>query len=331
MAKRRADAWGGMKAVRLHGHGGVEVLQVEDVPEPKPGPGEVLLRVHAAGVSLEDVGRRAGTGGSAVLPAILGAEAAGVVSAVGPGVNPALRGLRAVGLVSEAQAEFVRLPASEVVLLPDTVDFEVGAVLPLQGLTAYHLLHTVDWVTPGMTLLVHNISGGVGLLVLQLAKAAGARVFGTVATEAKAEVARHLGADAVLVAPAELNAEVRALTAGEGVNLVLDSVGRATAAASLRCLAPFGHLVFFGASSGPPAQVQVEALYPRALKVSAFSMAAPLPPDANRSALNELVSDVAAGTLSVRLGARLPLEHVAEAHRAVEEDSAVGSVVLRVG
>jgi NADPH:quinone reductase len=321
-----------MKAVRIHGHGGREVLRVEDVPEPKPGPGEVLLRVHAAGVSYEDTRRRVGAGASkAPLPAILGAEMAGVVAAVGAGVNPALRGLRVAGLAGESQAEFVRLPASDVVLLPDTVDFEVGAVLPFQGLTAYHLLHTVDWVTPGMTVLVHDIARGVGLIVLQLAKAAGARVFGTASTEAKAEVARHLGADAVLVAPAELSAEVRALTAGEGVNLVLDSVGRATAEASLRCLSPFGHLVFFGASSGPPAPLQVDSLYPRALKVSAFSLAAPLPADANRSALHELVSDVAVGTLSVSLGLRLPLEEVAEAHRALEEDRAVGSVVLRVG
>ncbi len=316
----------------MHCDGEREVLRVEDVPEPKPGPGEVLLRVHAAGVSHEDTRRRVGSPRSkAPLPAILGAEAAGVVAAVGAGVNPALRGLRVVGLAPEAQAEFVRLPASEVVLLPDTVDFEVGAVLPCQGLTAYHLLHTMDWVTPGMTVLVHDIASGVGLLVLQLAKAAGARVFGTASTEAKAEVARHLGADAVLVAPAELSAEVRALTAGEGVNLVLDAVGRATAEASLRCLAPFGHLVFFGATSGPPAPLHVDGLYPRALKVSAFSMAAPLPADANRSALNELVSDVAAGTLSVTLGVRLPLEQVADAHRALEEDRAVGSVVLRVG
>jgi len=321
-----------MKAVRIDGYGGPEVLRVEDVPEPKPGPGEVLLRVHAAGVSAEDTRRRAGAApGKAVLPAILGAEAAGVITAVGSGVNPALRGLRAVGLASECQADFVRLAASEVVLLPDSVDFDVGAVLPWQGLTAYHLLHTVDWVTPGMTVLVHDISRGVGLLVLQLAKAAGARVFGTASTEAKAEAARHLGADAVLVAPAELSAEVRALTAGEGVNLVLDSVGRATAEASLRCLAPFGHLVFFGASSGPPPPLQVDSLYPRALKVSAFSMAAPLPADVNRSALHEVVSDVAAGTLSVTLGLRLPLQQVADAHRALETDAAIGSVVLRLG
>ncbi|MGO8971598.1 MAG: quinone oxidoreductase family protein [Myxococcaceae bacterium] len=321
-----------MKAVRIHGFGGPEVLRLDDVPEPKAGPGEVLLRVRAAGVTGLDTARRAGGEAHRVaLPTTLGTEAAGVIAAVGPGVNPALRGLRVVGFAPESQAECARMAAADVVLLPDSVDFEAAAALPCEGLTAYHLLHTVDWVTPGMTLLVHAIAGGVGLLALQLAKAAGARVFGTTSTEEEADVARRLGADAVLVAPSDLAAEVLALTGGEGVNLVLDSVGRATAEASLLCLAPFGHLVFFGATSGPPAPLPIDALYGRALKVSAFSLSAPLPADANRSALHELVSDVAAGTLSCSYGLRLPLAQVAQAYRVLEEGRGVGSVVLRVG
>jgi NADPH:quinone reductase len=321
-----------MKAVRIHEFGGPEVLRLDDVPEPTAGAGEVLLRVRAAGVNFSDTESRRGVSASRVLlPAILGLEAAGVIAAVGTGVNPALRGLRAVGLARESQAELVRMTASEVVLLPDAVDFDVGAALPVQGLTAYHLLHTVDWVTPGMTLLVHAIAGGVGLMVLQLAKAAGARVFGTASTEEKAEVARRLGADAVLVSPPDLAAEVLGLTGGEGVNLVFDSVGRSTAEASLRCLAPFGHLVFFGQASGPPAPLDVGTLYPRSLKVSAYWLGAPHPADSHRSALNELVSDVAAGTLTCTLGQRLPLEQVADAHRALEGRGSVGKVILRVG
>ena len=320
-----------MKAVRIHEYGGPEVLRLDDVPEPVAGPGEVLLRVRAAGVNFADTQRRSGQAGRQVpLPAILGSEAAGSIFAVGNGVNPMLRGLRAVGLASEAQAEVVRMPANEVVLLPDEVDFEVAAALPVQGLTAYHLLHTVDWVTPGMTLLVHAISGGVGLMLLQLAKAAGARVLGTTSSEEKAEVAKRLGADAVLVAPQDLAAEVLTLTGGQGVNLVFDSAGRATAEASLRCLAPFGHLVFFGSASGPPPPLEVEALYARSLKVSAYWLGSPHPSDSHRTALQELVSDVAAGTLSATLGLRLPLEEVAEAHRALEGRRTVGKVVLRV-
>jgi NADPH:quinone reductase len=320
-----------MKAVRIHTYGGPEVLRLDDVPDPTPGPGEVLLRVHAAGVNFADTQRRSGKSQKHVsLPATLGSEAAGVIAGVGTGVNPALRGLRAVGLASECQAELVRMPASEVVLLPDAVDFEVGAALPVQGLTAYHLLHTVDWVTPGMTLLVHAIAGGVGLMLLQLAKAAGARVFGTASTEEKAQVARLLGADAVLVAPQDLSAEVLSLTGGQGVNLVYDSIGRSTAEASLRCLAPFGHLVFFGSASGSPPPVDIEMLYPRSLKVSAYWLGSPHPADSHRSALSELVGDVAAGTLSCTLGLRLPLEQVADAHRALEERRTVGKVVLRL-
>lgn len=320
-----------MKAVRIHEYGGPEVLRLDDVPEPAAGPGEVLLRVRAAGVNFADTQRRSGKARHQVpLPATLGSEAAGVIVAVGAGVNPMLHGLRAVGLASEAQAELVRMPASEVVLLPDGVDFEVGAALPVQGLAAYHLLHTVDWVTPGMTVLVHAIGGGVGLMLLQLAKAAGARVLGTASTEEKAELARRLGADAVLVAPRDLASEVLKLTSGQGVNLVFDSVGQATAEASVRCLAPFGHLVFFGSASGPPPPLDVELLYPRSLKVSAYWLGAPHPADSHRSALQELVGDVAAGTLTCALGLRLPMEEVAEAHRALEERRTFGKVVLRV-
>lgn len=320
-----------MKAVRIHEYGGPEVLRLDDVPEPAAGPGEVLLRVRAAGVNFADTQRRSGKARHQVpLPATLGSEAAGVIVAVGAGVNPMLHGLRAVGLASEAQAELVRMPASEVVLLPDGVDFEVGAALPVQGLAAYHLLHTVDWVTPGMTVLVHAIGGGVGLMLLQLAKAAGARVLGTASTEEKAELARRLGADAVLVAPRDLASEVLELTSGQGVNLVFDSVGQATAEASVRCLAPFGHLVFFGSASGPPPPLDVELLYPRSLKVSAYWLGAPHPADSHRSALQELVGDVAAGTLTCALGLRLPMEEVAEAHRALEERRTFGKVVLRV-
>jgi NADPH2:quinone reductase len=321
-----------MKAVRIHAYGGPEVLRLDDVPEPVPGPGEVLLRVHAAGVNFADTQRRSGLAQEQpLLPAGLGSEAAGVIAAVGPGVNPMLRGLRAVGLAPLAQAEFVKMLASDAVLLPDSVDFDVGAALPVQGLTAYHLLHTVDWVTPGMTLLVHAISGGVGLLLLQLAKAAGARVFGTASTEEKAEVARKLGADAVLVAPRDLAADVLALTSGEGVNLVLDSVGRDTAEASLACLAPFGHLVFFGTASGPPPPIEVERLYQRSLKVSAYWLGSSHPADSHRMALSELLSDVAAGTLGCTIGLRLPLGQVADAHRALESRKTAGKIILRVG
>ncbi len=321
-----------MKAVRIDRHGGPEVLRLDDVPEPKPGPGEVLLRVRAAGVHAEDARERSGhTLNPLALPAILGTAAAGVIAAVGLGVNPALRGLRAVGLAPASQAELVRLPAADVVVLPEAVDFEVAAVLPFPGLTAYHLLHTVEHVTEDTTVLVQDIAGDVGLFVLQLAKATGARVLGTATSQEGADVARQLGADAVLVSPDDLASTVRALNGGGGVHLLLDGVGRTTVEASLRCLAPFGHLVFFGGFARQPAQVAVEKLYPHALKVSAFSLAAPLPQGANRSALQELVSDVAAGTLSCMLGLRLPLEEVATAHRALEEGRTVGHLVLRVG
>ncbi|HXX32605.1 MAG TPA: quinone oxidoreductase [Myxococcaceae bacterium] len=320
-----------MRAVRIQAHGGPEVLRVDDVPPPEAGPGEVLLGVRAAGVNFADIERRRGSYEPHLpLPSILGAEAAGVIVAVGAGVNPALRGMRAVGLARASQAEMVKMPAAEVVLLPEVVDFDVAAALPVQGLTAYHLLHTMESVTPGMSILVHAIAGGVGLLVLQLAKAAGARVYGTASTEAKAEVARRLGADAVLVAPDDLAGEILELTGGHGVDLVLDSVGRSTAEASLRSLAPFGHLVHFGEASGPPPRLDISALYGRSLRVSAYWLRSPHPPGTHSAALHELLSDVVAGTLTCTIGLRLPLERVADAHRALEGRRTVGKVVLRV-
>jgi len=320
-----------MRAVRIHGHGGPEVLRIDDVPEPVPGPGEVLIGVRSAGINFADIERRRGTYEPHLpLPAILGAEAAGVITAVGTGVNPAMRGMRAVGLARSSQADLVRMPAAEVVLVPDSVDFDVAAALPVQGLTAYHLLHTMESVTPGMSILVHAIAGGVGLLVLQLAKAAGARVYGTTSTEAKAEVARRLGADAVLVAPDDLAGEVLELTGGHGVDLVLDSVGRATAESSLRCLAPFGHLVFFGEASGPPPPLDIGKLYGRSLRVSVYWLRSPHPPGAHAAALHDLLSDLAAGTLTCTIGLRLPMEKVADAHRAVEERRTAGKIMLRL-
>jgi NADPH2:quinone reductase len=321
-----------MRAIRYHQTGGPEVLRLDEVPEPELGPGEVRLRVHAAGVNFADTERRRGLYDAQIpLPRILGSEAAGVVAAVGPGVSDELVGRRVVALATSSYAEFVKAPASGLVLLPANVSFEVAAAVPVQGLTAYHLLHTVSHIQEGQSVLVHAAAGGVGVLAVQLAKAAGARVFGTVSSAAKAQLVQELGADEVIRYDHEdVVAEVHRRTGGRGVELVLDAVGASTWAASLQVLAPFGHLVSYGSASGPPPPVDVEALFTKSLKVSAYWMHTPHPPGLHHRALESLIQEVSRGRLRILVGLKLPLEQAAEAHRRLEGRETVGKVVLTV-
>ncbi|MDY7231727.1 quinone oxidoreductase family protein [Hyalangium rubrum] len=321
-----------MKAIRYHETGGPEVLRFEEVPEPAPGPGEVLLQVHATGVNFADTERRRGLYDTKVpLPRILGSEAAGIVTAVGAGVDPALVGRRVVTLTVGSYAEVVKAQASGLVLLPESVSFEVAAAVPVQGLTAYHLLRTVGQVREGQSVLVHAAAGGVGVLAVQLAKAAGARVFGTVSSEAKARLIQELGVEEVIRYDREdVVAEVHKRTGGRGVDLVLDAVGASTWAGSLQALALFGHLVSYGSASGPPPPVDVEALFAKSLKVSAYWLHTPHPPGLHHRALEELVREVAEQRLRILIGLKLPLAEAAEAHRRLEGRETVGKVVLTV-
>jgi NADPH2:quinone reductase len=321
-----------MKAIRYHRTGGPEVLQLDEVPEPEPGPGEVRLQVHATGVNFADTERRRGLYDAKLpLPRILGSEAAGVISAVGPDVDPALVGRRVVTLTTQSYAEFVKAPASGLVMLPDNVSFEVAAAVPVQGLTAYHLLHTAAQVHAGQSVLVHAAAGGVGVLAVQLAKALGARVLGTVSSAAKARLVQELGADELIRYDSEdVVAEVQRRTQGRGVDLVLDAVGASTWAASLQVLAPFGHLVSYGSASGRPPPVDMEALFEKSLKVSAYWLHTPHPPGLHHRALASLIRDVAEGRLRILIGLQLPLTEAAEAHRRLESRETVGKVVLTV-
>ncbi|MBN8228818.1 quinone oxidoreductase [Corallococcus macrosporus] len=319
-----------MKAIRYHQLGGPEVLRWEDAPEPVPGPGQVLLRVHAAGVNFADTERRRGLYDAQVpLPRILGSEAAGVVRAVGPGVDAAWVGRRVVALTKEAYAEAALAPVEGLLVLPPEVSFAEAAALLVQGLTAYHVVHTVGRVEAGQTVLVHAAAGGVGVLAVQLAKAAGARVIGTVSGEAKAKLAREMGADAVIRYDREdVAASVRELTGGRGVERVLDSVGASTWQASLDALAPFGHLVSYGNASGHPPHVEVESLYAKSLTVSAYWLHTPTPPEVQRRAREALLAEVVAKRLRIVVGLTLPLSRAEEAHRQLEGRNTVGKVVL---
>ncbi|MBF5045365.1 zinc-binding dehydrogenase [Aggregicoccus sp. 17bor-14] len=324
-----------MKAVRYHAVGGPEVLRAGDVPQVEPGAGEVRVRVHVAGVNFADTERRRGLYDAAVpLPRILGSEAAGVVDAVGPGVDAGWVGAHVVAWTQRCYAEWTLAPLGRVWRVPEGVSFAQAAALPVQGLTAWHLLHTVGRVQAGEAVLVHAAAGGVGTLLVQLARAAGARVLAVVGSAQKAALAERLGASAVArsdTPDAELGEWARAQTQGRGVELALDAVGQATWGESLHALAPFGRAVYYGSASGVPPPVDLDAqLFERSLSVSAYWLATPHPEGAHARAMEDLLAQVAAGALRPVLGLTLPLDEAAEAHRQLEGRATVGKVLLQV-
>ncbi|HSD27522.1 MAG TPA: quinone oxidoreductase, partial [Vicinamibacteria bacterium] len=241
-----------MKAIRIDGFGGPEVLRLAELPDPSPGPGQVVVRVAAAGVNFVDVYHRTGLYPNP-LPLVPGMEGAGVVAERGSGVATLREGDRVAwtGILG-SYAERVLIAADRAVLLPSGIGTDIAAAVMLQGLTAHYLCTSTFPLEKGHVCLVHAAAGGVGLLLVQMAKRRGARVIGTVGTEAKATLAREAGADEVILYEREDFLEgVKRLTGGRGVDVVYDSVGRATAEKSLDCLVPRGMMVFFGNASGP--------------------------------------------------------------------------------
>ena len=323
-----------MKAIRYHATGGPEVLVWEEVEKPRPASGEVLVRIHVAGVNFADTLMRRGAYVTPPsFPETPGLEASGIVEEVGAGAESGLVGRRVAFLGQRCYAEYTTVSADAFMPLPAQIGFEEGAAFPVQALTAHHLLYTMDHVRPGMTVLVHAAAGGMGLQLIQAAKQGGARVLGTTSTEEKAKIARQYGADEVILyTQTDFAERVKELTGGRGVDLVLDSVGRATFAGSLRALAPFGHLIVYGAASGLPQKLNViGALMQKSQKVSAFWLFSTLqtPPMAKRG-VRQVVDSIASGRLKIHIGMKLPLEQAAEAHRKMEARETVGKVLLTV-
>jgi NADPH2:quinone reductase len=321
-----------MKAVRVHQVGGPEALIHEDVPVPKPGPGQALVRIEAIGLNYIDTYHRSGLY-AAPLPLTPGMEAAGVIAAVGEGVTAVKPGDRvAYCMVMGAYADYAVVPAEKLVPLPDHISSELAAAVLLQGMTAHYLAFSTYPLKPGDSALVHAAAGGVGLLLVQMAKRAGAVVIGTVSTEEKAELARRAGADAVIrYTEVDFEDEVRRLTDGRGVDVVYDSVGRDTFDRSLNCLRPRGLLALFGQSSGPVPPVNLQILNAKgSLFVTRPTLGHYM---ATRSELMSRAGDVlmwtASGELDVRIDRVLPLSQAAEAHRLLEGRETAGKVLLR--
>jgi NADPH2:quinone reductase len=322
-----------MKAVRVHQVGGPEALVYEDVDDPRPGPGQAVVRIEAAGLNFIDVYHRTGFYKLPTPPPFtLGQEAAGTVTAVGDGVTePAVGDRVAYCGVQGAYAELAAVPAARLVKLPDGVSTRQGAAVMLQGMTAHYLACTTWPLRPGDSCLVHACAGGVGQLLCQIAKLRGAHVFATVSTEEKAQLARECGADEVILyTRQDFEAEVKRATAGRGVQVVYDGVGRTTFDKSLACLAPRGLMALFGQSSGavPPIDPGRLAAHGSLFLTRPTLFHYIATRDELTARAGDLFGWLAAGKLQLRIGAELPLRDAAEAHRALEGRQTTGKVLL---
>jgi NADPH2:quinone reductase len=319
------------KAIRIHAVGGPDVLKWETVPKPEPGPGEALIRHHAVGLNYIDVYFRTGQYKTA-LPATLGMEGAGIVLSVGAGVTDLLPGDRVAyaGGALGAYCTERAMPADRLVKLPDTIDFNTGAAMMLQGMTVQYLLRRTFKAQKGQTILVHAAAGGVGLILCQWARHLGVSVIGVVSSPEKAELAKANGAEHTIVGYANLAAEVKRITAGAMVPVVFDSVGRDTFGASLDCLAPLGMMVSYGSASGPVPPVDISVL---SAKGSLFLTR---PTFASYTATHGDLLDVAgdlfevvkSGAVKIQINQSFPLADAKAAHAALESRKTTGSTVL---
>jgi NADPH2:quinone reductase len=321
-----------MKAVRVHEYGDASVLRFEDISVPAPAKGQALIKVEVSGVNFIDVNWRIGRAKHVPLPFTLGHEGAGVIEALGPGDAPVRVGDRVAWMMQPGSyATQAIVGVEHLVPLPDDIDARVGAALMLQGLTAHALSRSVRPIAPGETCLIQAAAGGVGLLLCQMAKIRGARVIGVVSSDEKVPAARDAGADEVIVSGRQdVIAESRRLSAGAGVDVVFDGVGKDTFEQSLGALRRRGMLVLFGQASGvvppmdPVTLTTKGSLYLTRPSVTDYT--------ATRAELlaraNELFDWVRSGRLRVHIEKTYPLHDAALAHRALESRTRAGKLLL---
>ena len=328
----RVHPWAEMKAIQIQKTGGPEVLRIAEVPIPEPGPGQVLIRVEAAGVNFIEIYFRKGTY-KAALPYIPGSEAAGTIEELGPGVTGFKPGESVASTsVLGSYAEYALVPAAQLVKVPNALSPEQAAAAMLQGMTAHYLSHSTWPLKAGETALIHAGAGGVGLLLTQMAKERGARVITTVSSEEKAGLSREAGADEVIrYTEQDFEAEVKRITGGRGVDVVYDSVGKTTFEKSLGCLRPRGLLALFGGSSGPVPPFDL-------IRLSGLGSLYVTRPTlwhyvATREELEwrsgEVLNAVACGKLKLRTEFTYPLDQAAQAQIAMESRMTTGKILLQ--
>jgi NADPH2:quinone reductase len=319
-------------AFRIHETGGPEVLQAEAIEVPRPGPGQIVVRNEAVGLNFIDTYHRSGLY-TLPLPTGLGNEGAGIVEAAGEGVEEFREGNR-VGYFTGplgAYATHRLVDADRLVKLPDAISFEQAAAAMLKGCTAEYLVERCARVQPGESVLVHAAAGGVGSILVPWLKHLGAIVIAHAGDSRKAAVAKELGADHALCCPVDqLASEVRSLTEGKGVPIVLDGVGKASWAASLGSVARRGLIVTYGNASGPvPPFTALDLVSAGSIFVTRPTLADYCrTPDEIRASAARVFELVEKAVLEIRIGARFPLRDAAEAHRAIESRATTGSTVL---
>lgn len=319
-----------MKAIQMSQYGGPDVLQLKEIELKKTGKGQALIAIKAAGVNFIDIYQRRGTY-PVKLPYIPGLEASGVVEEIGEGVTNVKVGDR-VAYVHEpgAYAEKCLVNASHLIPLPNTLSFEQGAAFPLQGMTAHYLIHEFRQIQNGDTVLIHAAAGGMGLLLVQWAKHLGAQVIGTVSTNEKAQIAKQAGADQVIIyTQQDFVDEVKKETNGHGADLIIDGVAKTTFKGNLEAAAVRGHIVIFGAASGPAEPVSPNALMGKSLSVSGGSLNNYIshPAEFKRRS-KDVLQAIIEGWLKLRIDESFPLENAAEAHQKLEERKTAGKVLL---
>ena len=321
------------RAIRLHATGGPEALSLDTVTLAEPGPGEILVRQHFAGVNFVDIYHRTGLYGQPALPAGLGVEGAGTVERVGPGVTSLREGDRIAyaGMPAGSYAERRLLPADRAIRLPDAIGFDVAAAVLVRGLTAHMLFERVRPLRPGDTVLIQAAAGGVGVIATQWAKRRGATVIGTVGDARKAEVAKAHGVDhAILYRETDFVAAVREATGGRGADMAIDGIGGDTLLRTFDAMAPYGLVASLGQVGGSLPKIDVGELGPaRSIALARPSVLRHYLPDpvVYPRAAAEVLAEVEAG-LRPLIGTVHPLAEAAEAHRALEAGRTSGSVLL---
>ncbi|PAE34989.1 quinone oxidoreductase family protein [Bacillus sp. 7884-1] len=322
-----------MKAVQLQKFGGPEVLEIIEIDRPVPTGREVLIEIKAIGVNYADTARREGQYVvKTPLPFIPGAEIAGVVTAVGEKVTGVKPGMRVVTLIeSGGYSEFALADERSLIPIPEQLDFQNAAALPLQGLSAYHVLKTMGRLEKGETVLVHAAAGGVGTLSVQLAKLFGAgKIIATASSPEKLELARKMGAD-VLINYSESNwvEQVLEATGGKGVDVALEMVGGDVFNKTLKCLATFGRLVVFGAASGEQSRMYPSSLMARNQSVIGFFLPQIMrKPELLQTSLVELLTYLGEGKLKLTIGGVFPLVEAANVHVLIQSRKTTGKLIL---
>jgi NADPH:quinone reductase len=322
-----------MKAIVVEEFGGPEVLKLAEVERPEPGEGEVSIRVRSAGINYADTMRRKNEYlKKQSVPFTPGSEVAGTVESVGGGVSNVSDGDEVVVLGNDGgYAEYAVAPANTIIPIPEGLGFDEAAAIPLQGLTAYHLIKTTGRMREGESIVVHAAAGGVGYLAVQMAKLMGAsNVIAIASNKEKLNLAKDLGAD-VLVDYTEDDwpETVKTATGGNGADVILEMVGGDFPEKNLSCLAPFGRMVVFGAASGEPSSIGLFNLMRKQQTVSGFFLPWILADQSLlASSMGEILSWLSSGDLELNVGGRYPLQKAAEAHADLEGRRTTGKLVL---